>query len=107
MTAEEPKRTLTLAVIASEAAERAVERGGYCHITEDLDVAHDAWVQLVNDTNLTAFRWDEAILDSGRPLTFYGSTGKVTIRPDTSLPAGTWKWRDKNPFARWFPEAST
>jgi hypothetical protein len=108
MMTEEPKRTLTLAVIAAEAAERAIERGDLWRTDEDLDIAHDVWVQLINDANMAAAQWGVATLDSSSsPITFYGPTGKITFRPDADLPAGTWKWRDKNPFARWFPEART
>lgn len=95
---------LTFARIASEAAKRVVERG-LPSDDDELDIARDAWVQLICDTNIAAARWGDAFVDDNAPVIFCGPTGRISMYPDDSLPAGTWKWRDKNPFARWFPEA--
>lgn len=101
---EDTPRTLTLSVIASEAAERSLARADLCRVDEDLDVSEADFAELCANIAWGRPRTASAWLDG--TLTFQGPSGAINIRPDATIPPGTWKWRDKNPFARWFPEAT-
>jgi hypothetical protein len=94
---------LTLARIASEAAERAIERGYLGRTDEDLDVSHEDFHELCSHIAWAHPR--APVPGFGDAMRFQGPSGVIHIHVSADLPAGTWKWRDKNPFARWFPEA--